>query len=54
MRKLEQPTEAGCTELSEQDFSSFVIKTITDNPAAVYVEDDNVWNEQVDNPISLE
>lgn len=34
----------GCTVLSEPDFSSFVRKTITDNPAAVYVEDDNIWN----------
>jgi hypothetical protein len=40
----------GCTDLSEQDFSSFVRKTLTDNPAAMYVEDDNVWN---DNQISL-
>jgi hypothetical protein len=32
----------GCTELSEPDFSSFVRNTISDNPAAVYVEDDNV------------
>jgi hypothetical protein len=40
----------GCTDLSEQDFSSFVRKTLTDNPAAIYVEDDNVWN---DNQISL-
>jgi hypothetical protein len=39
----------GCTELSESDFSSFVRKTITDNPAAVYIEDDNVWNEAGDN-----
>lgn len=36
----------GCTELSEQDFSSFIQKTVTANPAAVYVEDDNVWNAQ--------
>lgn len=36
----------GCTELSEPDFSSFVRETITDNPAAVYVEDDNVWNDK--------
>lgn len=35
----------GCTNLSEQDFSSFVRKTITDNSAAMYVEDDNVWND---------
>ena len=40
----------GCTDLSEQDFSSFVRKTLTDNPAAMYVEDNNVWN---DNQISL-
>jgi hypothetical protein len=39
----------GCTELSEQDFSSFVRKTINDNPAAVYIEEDNVWNELGDN-----
>ena len=38
----------GCTELSEPDFSSFVRKTITDNPAAVYVEHDNVWNDAGD------
>jgi hypothetical protein len=40
----------GCTDLSEQDFSSFVRKTLTDNPTAMYVEDNNVWN---DNKISL-
>ncbi len=40
----------GYTDLSEQDFSSFVRRTITDNPAAMYVEDDNVWN---NNQISL-
>jgi hypothetical protein len=39
----------GCTELSEQDFSSFVKRTITENPAAVYIEEDNVWNELEDN-----
>lgn len=37
---------AGCTGLSEPDFSSFVRKTITENPAAVYIEDDNVWNDK--------
>ena len=39
----------GCTELSEPDFSSFVRKTINDNPAAVYIEDDNVWNDAKNN-----
>ena len=38
----------GCTELSESDFSSFVRKTITDNPDAVYIEDGNVWNDSQD------
>ncbi|MGB7440650.1 MAG: SinI family restriction endonuclease [Coleofasciculaceae cyanobacterium] len=33
----------GCTELSESDFSSFVRQTIASNPAAVYVEDNNCW-----------
>ncbi len=32
-----------CSELSEEDFSVFVRKTITENPAALYVEDSNYW-----------
>src|ERR671932_575824 len=39
----------GCTELSEQNFSSFVREIITENPAAVYIEDDNVWNDNGSN-----
>lgn len=33
----------GCSELSEDDFSAFVRKTISENPAALYVEDSNYW-----------
>lgn len=33
----------GCSELSEDDFSAFVRKTITANPAALYVENSNYW-----------
>ena len=33
----------GCSELSEEDFSVFVRKTITENPTALYVEDSNYW-----------
>lgn len=33
----------GCSELSEDDFAAFVRKTITENPAALYVEDSNYW-----------
>ena len=32
-----------CSELSEEDFSAFVRKTITENPAALYVEYSNYW-----------
>ncbi|AFY90778.1 SinI family restriction endonuclease [Chroococcidiopsis thermalis] len=33
----------GCSELSEEGFSAFVRKAITENPAALYVENSNYW-----------
>jgi hypothetical protein len=33
----------GCSELSEEEFSKFVRKTITENPTALYLENSNYW-----------
>jgi hypothetical protein len=33
----------GCSELSEEEFSKFVRKTIIKNPTALYLENSNYW-----------
>jgi len=34
----------GCTEISESDFKSFVIKTVSSNPESLYIEPGNTWS----------
>lgn len=35
----------GCSNLSEEDFATFVRQTIAENPTALYVEDSNYWQQ---------